>query len=127
MSETSPKQKKAVKVVKKKVSPYPFDGEMTHGTVKVLLSIERVSLKGLVARVKSGICHVGTHYQCQFWLPQSRAPVQVEGKVFKTFDRSIDPKDVKKIERLTEVLFIKMRDADQKAILSFMKAVGQKD
>ncbi len=122
-----PKQKKAVKVVKKKVSPYPFAGEMTHGAVKVVLSIERVSPRGMIAHVKSGICYVGTHYQCQFWLPQTRDPIQVEGKVFKTFDRSTDPKDLKKIERLTEVLFLKLKEADQKAIQSFMKAVGQKD
>ncbi len=122
-----PKQKQNGNAVKKKVSPYPFAGEMTHGAVKVLLSIERVSPKGLIAHVVSGICHVGTHYQCQFWLPQGRDPVLVEGKVFKTFDRSTDPKDFKKIERLTEVLFLKLSEKDQKAILTFMRVVGQKD
>ena len=122
-----PKKKKAVKVVKKKVSPYPIDGEMIAGGTKILLSIVMVSQKGMVAQVKTGMCHVGVHYQCQFFLPTARGPVRVEGKVFKTFDRSTDPKNIKKIERITEVLFVKMTDEDKSKVSSFMKAIGQKD
>ncbi len=100
---------------------------MVHGAVKVALSIVRVSPKGMVANIKAGMCVVGTHYQCQFFLPQSRFPVQVEGKVFKTFDRSTDPKDVKKIERITEVIFLNMNDADKAKVNSFIQAIGQKE
>lgn len=126
-AEAKAKPKKNVKVVKKKVSPYPFEGEMISGAVKVSLSIIRVSHRGLIAQIKAGMCHVGSHYQVQFFLPQTRFPVHVEGKVFKTFDRSTDPKDVKKIERMTEVLFLKISNADKERITSFMNAIGQKD
>lgn len=120
-------QKKNVKGVKKKVSPYPFEGEMLHDGVKVSLSIQMVSPRGMIAQVTAGMCHVGTHYQCQFFLPQSRIPVHVEGKVFKTFDRSTDLKNIKSIERMTEVIFINMSDADRAKVATFMKTIGQKE
>jgi hypothetical protein len=120
-------KKKNVKVVKKKISPYPIEGEMVHGAVKISLAIMRVSPRGMVAQVKAGMCLVGTHYQCQFYLPQSRFPVQVEGKVFKTYDRTTDLKNIKKIERITEVIFINLNDAEKAKVSSFMQTIGQKD
>ena len=124
MAENS--KSKAVKVIKKKISPYPIEGEMILGAVKVPVAITMVSAKGFVADLKNnGICQVGVHYECHFTLPQSRYPMVVHGKVFKTFDRSVDPKDLKKIQRMVEVLFFDLKENDKAKILGFMKAIGQ--
>ncbi len=109
---------------KKLKAPYPISGEMTFNTSKVRLSILRVSPQGLVAKVDSGICHVGVHYVCQFELPNTRAPVQVEGKVSKTSDRAVGRKQLS-VERMVEVLFLKLNDSDREKIVSFMNAIGQ--
>lgn len=109
----------------KKVSPYPIEGEMVHGGTKVGLSILRIGVRGLVANVKSGICHVGVNYQCQFSLPTSSFAVHTEGQVFKTHD-GINPK-TGAVGRTVEVLFKNLPDGERSKIKTFLAKIGQKE
>ncbi len=98
---------------------------MVKGTVKVVLAIVRVSPKGIVAQIRSGICQVGIHYECQFTLPVSVYAVHANVQVYKTYD-GIESK-THKIQRIAEMLFIKLPDGDQNKIRNFLNAVGQKE
>jgi hypothetical protein len=113
------------KIVRKKVSAYPLSGEMVHGTAKVVLSVVRVSVKGLVADVVSGICQVGVHYQCQFTLPTSAFAVHTQCQVSKTHD-GIHPR-TGKVARQVQVLFIKLADAEKNKIRNFLATIGQRE
>jgi len=116
---------KKPKVVRKKIKAYPLDGEMLHGTAKVMLDVIRVSPKGFVAHVRSGICHVGIHYQCTLTLTVSRLPVHSDGQVWKTYD-GVDPK-TRGVLRVVEVLFVKLADAERAKIRQFLSAIGQRE
>ncbi len=98
---------------------------MVKGGVKVVLAIVRVSPKGLVAQIRSGICQVGIHYECQFTLPVSIYAVHANVQVYKTYD-GVEAK-TRKIQRIAEVLFVKLPDADQNKIRNFLTAIGQKE
>jgi hypothetical protein len=100
------------------------DGEMVLGTSKIVLKILRLDPRGFVAQVVSGLVHVGTHYQVTIHLPDSRVPMQVTGQAFKTND-GLNPK-THKVERFTEVLFIKLPDTDRLRIKSFIAAAEPK-
>lgn len=116
---------KRQKVIKKKIKAYPFDAEMIHGGAKVVMNVMRVTPKGFVAQVVNGICHVGIHYQCTLTLTGSRMPVVSEGQVWKTFD-GLDPK-TKGVQRMVEVLFVKLPDSERSKIHSFLTAIGQRE
>lgn len=113
------------KVVYKKVKAYPLDGEMSKGTSKVVIGVMRLMPKGFIAHVRSGIPHVGMIYSCVLTLPISGTVINADAKVFKTFD-GIDPK-TEKAQRMVEVLFIKLPDAENLKIRSFLSAIGQKE
>ena len=117
--------KKKKVVVRKKIKPYPIEGVMMKGTVKVVLAIIRISPKGLVAQIRSGICQVGIHYECQFSLPVSVYAVHAHVQVYKTYD-GIESK-THKIQRLAEMLFVKLPDSDQNKIRGFLESIGQKE
>lgn len=105
-------------------SPYPLDGELVLGGVKLQLLVTRMNQKGMVALLKAGICHVGKHYQCHISLPTSNFPVQLEGQVFKTND-NVSTK-TGKVERMVEVLFTKMGDAERARLGEFLSG-GKKE
>lgn len=115
---------KAPKVVRRKVKPYPIAGVLDKGGQKFELEIILLTPKGLIGKLKSGMCFVGVHYQCQFELPVSRIGVNTEVKVWKTYDKSLDPKQGL-VERMVEVLFVKLNKTDKQNISSFLSAIGQ--
>lgn len=103
---------------------YPVDAELALGGAKIVLKILRLDPRGFVAQVISGLVHVGTHYQVTIQLPDSRIPMQVTGQAFKTND-GLNPK-THKVERFTEVLFIKLPEAERSRIRAFIAAAEPK-
>lgn len=112
-------------VVKKKIKAYPLEGELVHGASKVVLDVMRVSPKGIIAQVKSGICHVGVKYTVNLILNVSRVQVTSEGQVSRTYD-GVHPK-TRAISRMMELLFVKIPDTEVQKIRNFLAAIGQKE
>lgn len=113
------------KVVRKKVSPYPFEAELFIGATKIQIDVLNLGLTGMVAHVKSGICFVGRHYSCKLSLPPSRIPLELEAQVFKTYDRAGDLKSIK-ANRMVELVFVNLKDNVKSAIKSFRSSIKQK-
>ncbi|MGE4131761.1 MAG: hypothetical protein AB7F86_08980 [Bdellovibrionales bacterium] len=108
------------------MKPYPIDAVMTKETAKVEMSIVMLNSRGFVAQVKTGIPYVGIHYQCQFEIPLSRVPIQTEVQVFKTFDKAQNAKG-SAVERMTEVLFIGLKEEIKAKIDSFNQSIRQRN
>jgi hypothetical protein len=115
-----------VKTVKKKIRPYPFDADLDVNGAKKPVEIIYISAAGFLARLKAtAMVFVGEYYHTAFELPVMGTFVNVQVRVIKTYDKSIDPKS-KKVERMAELHFETLSDEHKKNILNFMATIGQK-
>lgn len=113
-------------VVRKKVRPYPFDGELEVNAQKTQIEIIYMTTSGVIARLKTPvILKVGEYRQIAFTIPVSQHQVSTRVRVIKTYDRSVDPKKLA-VERMVEVHFEALATEQKKNILSFLGAIGQK-
>jgi len=113
-------------VVRKKVRPYPFDGELEANAQKTPIEIIYLSASGVIARLKNkAIMAVGDYRQITFEIPVSHHQVVTKARIIKTYDRSVDAKALV-VERMLELHFEALTTEQKKNILSFMGAIGQK-
>lgn len=113
-------------VVRKKVRPYPFDGELDPEAQKIQIEVIHLTAQGLIARLKSAvILSVGEYRVVGFTIPVSHSRVVAKTRVLKTYDRAVDPK-VLMVERMVELRFENLTSEQKKNILSFLGAIGQK-
>jgi hypothetical protein len=114
----------AVKIVKKKVKPYPFDATLEVNAQKMSVEVIFVNDKGVIVRLKNQIVHVGTYYQIAFEIPVSREFVNTQVRVLKTYDKTLDIKE-KTVERLAELHFQELTKEHRARIRAFTAAIGQ--
>lgn len=113
-------------VVRKKVRPYPFEGELEVNAQKTQIEIIYMTTSGVIARLKTPvILSVGEYRQITFSIPVSQYQVMTQTRVIKTYDRAVDPK-TRTVERMVEVHFESLTSEQKKNILSFLGAIGQK-
>jgi hypothetical protein len=111
-------------VIKKKIKPYPISVQLT-GTSGVLKGkIIKLVPKGFIVNLEGSFVHVHETYKVAFEIPLARHDINSDVIVIKTYDRSTPEHD---IERLAEVHFTHLSDADRKNIQSFLRAINQSD
>lgn len=115
-------KKQAVKV--KKVRPYPFAASLEQNNIKKPVEIIYVSVAGAIAQLKSQIVSVGEYYQLTFQIPVVGEFIVTQVRVLKTYDKSIDPKELK-VERLAEFHFQSLTKEHRSRIVAFLAAIGQ--
>lgn len=115
-----------VKVVKKKIKPYPFDGTLEVNAQKIEIEVVYVGVKGAIVRLKNQILHVGAYYQLMFEIPVSHEFVSTQVRVLKTYDKTLDIKE-KSVERLAELHFQDLTKEHRSRINAFTAAIGQEN
>ncbi len=113
-----------VKIVKKKVRPYPIAGTLEKETVKSEVEIIFVNVQGAIVRLKNQILHVGMYYQIVFEIPVTHEFVNTQVRVLKTYDKTLDIKS-KSVERMAELHFQDLTKEHRTRIFAFTNAIGQ--
>lgn len=75
------------KVVVKKVKPYPIESQAIVNAETISGQILKLKLNGCLFVTQQALMHVGKLYEIRFVLPVSRTPLQIFGKVIKSYDR----------------------------------------
>ena len=121
MSNRAAKSTTAPPVVKARA--YPMDATLEQNGQKIQIQVVRLTKAGLIAKIKVQLVQVGHHYQIQFELPVLHHSIQTPVRVFKTYDKSVDPK-LHKVERMAEFHFTKLTEEQTKNISAFLAEQG---
>lgn len=116
-----------VKVVK--VQPYPFPIDLHIGGQVAKGSVLKLVQKGAIVRTELAVLKVGDEFQVNFELPVHKTQINLLAKVVKTYDRAlvkVDPAHPdQKVERLAELLFKNIDNAQIRSIYNFLVAIRQ--
>lgn len=114
----------------KKVSPYPFEVQLTkaEGVPPSKGMIVKMTDFGFLMRVESIHCKVGENYQLSFMLPVLDTSVRAQGKVVKTYDgiEQMNKKDASKKHYIVELHFIELPSTAKTSINNYLVKSGQK-
>ncbi|MGE0526167.1 MAG: hypothetical protein AB7G93_17710 [Bdellovibrionales bacterium] len=113
-----------VKIVKKKIKPYPIEAVLEANALKKTVEIMYLTAQGAVVRLGTQMVFVGEYYQTQFQIPVMRESIRSQCRIIRTFDRAVDPKNGV-VERLAEFHFQNLTPEHKERIVSFTKAIGQ--
>ena len=139
----------------KKVSPYPFDGQLELDGNKLPLQVDKITHKGFLAHVGPALIKAGREGKVTLQLPVHSTWVIASVKVVKTYDK-MAPKEVAsaknkfksaapvatnpapnaatkvetplsklKIERIVEFFFLNLSEDHKANINKFTSAIGQ--
>lgn len=109
----------------KKVKPYPILVQMIGKTGTLAGQIIKLVMQGFIVDMQGKVLKVGDLYQVTFELPVLKEQIQQNAKVIKTYDRpNIQTHG---IDRLAEIRFTAISDAQQTSILKFLQAIRQRD
>lgn len=112
------------KVIKKKVRPYPIEATLDPSGQKRQVEIIHLNTLGVIVRLKASMLFVGEYYQMYFEIPVTRESINVQTRVLKTYDKSVDPK-AGLVERLAELHFQGLTSEHKSRIVAFMASIGQ--
>ncbi len=111
------------KIIKKKVSPYPFSASLTFSERKIQGEILKLVAHGFLMDCKGQVLKVGDIGQVQFEIPVNRDFVTTSVRVIKTYDHvQVDPNVPK---RIAELHFLKLSDTHFAHIDRFLKQIKQ--
>lgn len=117
---------RSASAVVKKVQPYPISALLEIGPAKSGVEIIYLTDQACLARlVNKEILNVGAYHKIAFAIPVMGHTIEVNTRVVRTFDKAIDAKSVK-VERMVELRFEALGKEQQKYVLSFLSAIGQK-
>lgn len=114
-----------VKIVKKKVRPYPIEATLEQNAIKKTVEVVHLAPTGLIASLHKQMVHVGDHHVITFELPVLKQFIHTPVRVLKTYDKAVNPKE-HLVERMAEFHFEKLTDEHKAHIVSFLTAIGQR-
>lgn len=114
-------------IVKKKVKPFPFDGTLEHNAQKKPVEVLSLTKIGCIVRLRGNlIVQVGSFHNIYFEIPVSHEMVNTPVRVLKTYDKALDPKELK-VERWAELHFQNLTSEHRSRIVAFLAAIGQEN
>jgi hypothetical protein len=111
--------------IKKKVSPYPFEGSLEVEGKRFTIHVRRLTLKGIIADVGANVVKVGDEYKAVFALPVLKSVIVAQVKIMKIFDQFRDQTIKGGIDHMAECRFLAIGENSKECISKFLTAIKQ--